>query len=51
MIEQVTRYLTTRARWGAMEYAFWLAALASIFVCGGYWAEISPLCSCSPGAI
>jgi branched-chain amino acid transport system permease protein len=43
MIEQVTHYLTTRARWGVMEYAFWLAALASIFVFGGYWAQISPL--------
>src|SRR5437868_4331469 len=43
MIEQVTRYLAIRARWGAMEYAFWLAALASVFLFGGYWAEISPL--------
>jgi branched-chain amino acid transport system permease protein len=43
MIEQVTHYLATRARWGAMEYVFWLAALASVFVCGGYWAEFSPL--------
>jgi branched-chain amino acid transport system permease protein len=35
MIEQVTRYLTTRARWGAMEYAFWLAALATLFLLPG----------------
>src|ERR1700682_3371083 len=32
LIEQVTHHLATRARWGAMEYAFWLAALASIFL-------------------
>src|SRR5436190_24200979 len=43
MIEQVTHYLAARARWGAMEYVFWLAALATVFVCGGYWAELSPL--------
>ena len=42
MIEQVTHYLATRARWGAMEYAFWLAALASIS-CWRLLAEISPL--------
>jgi branched-chain amino acid transport system permease protein len=35
MIEQVTHYLTTRARWGVMEYAFWLAALASLFLLPG----------------
>src|SRR5213596_1775303 len=32
LIEQVTRHLATRARWGAMEVVFWLAALASIFL-------------------
>jgi branched-chain amino acid transport system permease protein len=32
LIEQVTHRLASRARWGAMEYAFWLAALASIFL-------------------
>src|SRR6266702_4051602 len=35
MIEQVTHYLTTRARWGVMEYAFWLAALATLFLLPG----------------
>jgi len=42
-IKQVSHHFANRARWSAMEYAFWLAALASIFVCGGYWTEISPL--------
>jgi branched-chain amino acid transport system permease protein len=32
LIEQVTHHLATRARWGAMEVVFWLAALASIFL-------------------
>jgi len=32
MMEQVTHYFGTRARWGAMEYLFWLAALASVFL-------------------
>src|SRR6266851_4729939 len=32
LIEQVSHRLASRARWGAMEYAFWLAALASIFL-------------------
>jgi branched-chain amino acid transport system permease protein len=32
LIPQVTHYLATRARWSALEYAFWLAALASIFL-------------------
>jgi branched-chain amino acid transport system permease protein len=35
LIEQVTHHLATRARWGALEYAFWLAALASIFLLPG----------------
>jgi branched-chain amino acid transport system permease protein len=30
--EKVKHYLATRARWGVLEYAFWLAALASIFL-------------------
>jgi branched-chain amino acid transport system permease protein len=32
IIKQVTQHLVNRARWSAMEYAFWLAALASIFL-------------------
>ena len=32
VIKQVTHHLVNRARWSAMEYAFWLAALASIFL-------------------
>jgi branched-chain amino acid transport system permease protein len=43
--EQLARKLATRARWSAMEYAFWLAAFASIFVLGGRWAELSSLLS------
>jgi branched-chain amino acid transport system permease protein len=35
MIEQVARYLATRARWSPLEYAFWLAALASVFLLPG----------------
>ena len=31
LIDKVTHHLATRARWGALEYVFWLAALASIF--------------------
>jgi branched-chain amino acid transport system permease protein len=30
-VEQVDRYLAGRARWGALEYVFWLLALASIW--------------------
>jgi branched-chain amino acid transport system permease protein len=32
VIKQVTHYLVNRARWSVMEYAFWFAALASIFL-------------------
>jgi branched-chain amino acid transport system permease protein len=35
LIEQVARQLAARARWGPLEYAFWLAALASIFLLPG----------------
>jgi branched-chain amino acid transport system permease protein len=35
LIEQVTHHLANRARWGAMEVVFWLAALASIFLLPG----------------
>jgi branched-chain amino acid transport system permease protein len=42
-VKQVTHYLTNRARWSALEYSFWLAALGSIFLFGGYWSEVSPL--------
>jgi branched-chain amino acid transport system permease protein len=34
-VEQVARHLAMRARWGALEYAFWLAALASVFLLPG----------------
>jgi branched-chain amino acid transport system permease protein len=43
MMEQVTHYFGTRARWSAMEYAFWLAAIASLFVFGGYWSNVSSI--------
>jgi len=43
LVEKVTHNLATRARWGGWEYAFWLAAFASIVVMGGWWADISPL--------
>src|ERR1044072_7738622 len=32
LIEQVRHYRAARARWGVLEYVFWLAALASIFL-------------------
>jgi branched-chain amino acid transport system permease protein len=35
LVEQVTRRLARRARWRPLEYAFWLAALASIFLLPG----------------
>jgi branched-chain amino acid transport system permease protein len=35
LAEQVARHLAVRARWGALEYAFWLAALASVFLLPG----------------
>jgi branched-chain amino acid transport system permease protein len=35
MVDQVGRYLATRARWSPLEYAFWLAALASVFLLPG----------------
>jgi branched-chain amino acid transport system permease protein len=35
LVEKVTHYLQTHARWGVLEYAFWLAALATIFVLPG----------------
>jgi branched-chain amino acid transport system permease protein len=35
LVEQVGRYLATRARWSPLEYAFWLAALASVFLLPG----------------
>jgi branched-chain amino acid transport system permease protein len=45
LVEKLTHYLQTHARWGVMEYLFWIAALASVFVMGGYWGDISPLFS------
>jgi branched-chain amino acid transport system permease protein len=35
LVEQVARRLARRARWRPLEYAFWLAALASIFLLPG----------------
>jgi branched-chain amino acid transport system permease protein len=35
LTQQVAHHLATRARWGWMEYAFWLAALASVFLLPG----------------
>ncbi len=32
---EVARYFATRARWSPFEYAFWLAALASVFLLPG----------------
>src|SRR5215467_13324614 len=34
-VEEVARRLAKRARWHPMEYAFWLAALASVFLLPG----------------
>ena len=34
-VDQVAHHLATRARWQPLEYAFWLAALASIFLLPG----------------
>ncbi len=34
-LDQVSRHLATRARWTWPEYAFWLAALASVFLLPG----------------
>ncbi|HSS83882.1 MAG TPA: branched-chain amino acid ABC transporter permease, partial [Reyranella sp.] len=35
LVDQVSRFLARRARWHPLEYAFWLAALASIFLLPG----------------
>src|SRR5712692_5022204 len=35
LVDQVARFLATRARWSPLEYAFWLAALASVFLLPG----------------
>jgi branched-chain amino acid transport system permease protein len=35
LVEQVARFLARRAHWSPLEYAFWLAALASIFLLPG----------------
>jgi branched-chain amino acid transport system permease protein len=35
LLEQVARHLAVRARWRPLEYAFWLAALASVFLLPG----------------
>jgi len=35
LVDQVARRLATRARWRPLEYVFWLAALASVFLLPG----------------
>jgi branched-chain amino acid transport system permease protein len=35
LVEQVARHLAMRARWSPLECAFWLAALASVFLLPG----------------
>jgi len=35
LTQQVAYYVATRARWGRLEYVFWLAALASVFLMPG----------------
>jgi branched-chain amino acid transport system permease protein len=35
LVELVTHRLARRARWGPLEYVFWLAALASVFLLPG----------------
>jgi branched-chain amino acid transport system permease protein len=43
LVEQVTRHLVVRARWGALEYAFWLAALASVFLLSGRYLILTEI--------
>jgi branched-chain amino acid transport system permease protein len=35
LVEQVAKHFAARARWRPLEYAFWLAALASVFLLPG----------------
>jgi branched-chain amino acid transport system permease protein len=35
LLDQAARHLATRARWRPLEYVFWLAALASVFLLPG----------------
>ena len=35
LVDKVTHYLQTHPRWGMLEYVFWLAAVATIFVLPG----------------
>ncbi|MCC6778419.1 MAG: branched-chain amino acid ABC transporter permease [Hyphomicrobiales bacterium] len=35
LVEQVSRHLVQRARWHPLEYAFWLVALATVFLLPG----------------
>jgi branched-chain amino acid transport system permease protein len=35
LVDEVARHLAARARWRPLEYAFWLAALASVFLLPG----------------
>jgi branched-chain amino acid transport system permease protein len=43
LVQQMTRHLATRARWSALEYAFWLAALASIFLLPGRYLILTEI--------
>jgi branched-chain amino acid transport system permease protein len=43
LVQQMTRHLATRARWSAMEFAFWLAALASIFLLPGRYLILTEI--------
>jgi branched-chain amino acid transport system permease protein len=43
LAEQVARHLAVRARWGALEYAFWLAALASVFLLSGRYLILTEI--------
>jgi branched-chain amino acid transport system permease protein len=43
LVEQVAHRLAARARWGALEYAFWLAALASVFLLPGRYLILTEI--------
>src|SRR5215475_10796250 len=43
LAEQVAHRLAARARWGVLEYAFWLAALASVFLLSGRYLILTEI--------
>src|SRR5215510_16196428 len=43
LAEQVARHLAARARWGVLEYAFWLAAVASVFLLPGKYLILTEI--------